>query len=274
MAEPLTETPLRAVPSEREKQSRLARLIRKQFSFVWRLLRRIGITESEADLAAQEVFVAAAQRIGDVRPGSERSFLFSTTLHVAARIRKNRAEQVLLSDSAVALEDLDEQQQAREVLGALLEQMPLELRVVFVLHEVEQLENAEIAEIVGVPPGMVETRLTDARDDFATHLESDSDYSLALIAAAREEQPPAEAIARALQAAGLAPAVVAADTEAAALSSPGARSARPAATARSPFTLAAKWLVFGWIAGLVVGSLVYAFSEATSRADRHGADAR
>jgi RNA polymerase sigma-70 factor (ECF subfamily) len=272
VAEPLLESPARRVEGEHEV--RLARLIRKQFGFVWRLLRRIGLTESEADGAAQEVFAAASHRIGDIRPGNERSFLFSTALHVAARTRKNREEQATPSDNALALEDLDEQQQAREVLGALLEQMPLELRVVFVLHEIEQLELAEIAEVAGIPASMVSTRLSDAQEDFATHLESESDYSLALIAAAREEQAPADAISRALKAARLSSATIAADAEAAAVSSAGAQPLRVAAAARSPFTLAAKWLVLGWLAGLLVGSVLYALSDLTVGPAQRGAAVR
>ncbi len=270
MAEPLTETPPRAL--EGDHAARLARLIRKQFAFVWRLLRRIGITESEADAAAQEVFAAVGQRIGDIRPGSERSFLVSTTLHVAGRTRRNREEQAApLSDNALALEDLDPQQQAREVLGALLEQMPLELRLVFVLREIEQLEDAEIADVVGIPASTVVTRLSEAREDFATHLETDSDYSLALIAAAREEQAPLDAMARALAAAGVSRTVAEADL--AAPSAPGVRPSRAVPAARSPFTLAAKWLVLGWLVGLVAGSLVYALRD-TGGPSRHGAAAR
>lgn len=263
MIEPLTETPVRTVDGEHG--ARLARLIRKQFGFVWRLLRRIGITENEADAAAQEVFAAAGQRIGDIRVGSERAFLFSTALHVAARTRKGRKEQTELNDNALALEDLDEAQQAREVLGALLEQMPLELRVVFALRELEQLELAEIAEVVGIPASLVSTRLSEAQDDFATHLESESDYSLALIAAAREEQAPPDAISRALKAARLGPEVLAADAEAAALSSGVPQSSPAARRARSPFALAAKWLLLGWLAGLVVGSALYALSGGPTR---------
>ena len=271
VAEPLTETTARAVGDEREHEARLARLIRMQFGFVWRLLRRIGITESEADGAVQEVFAAASQRLGDIRLGSERSFLFSTTLHVAARTRRNREEQGALSDNALALEALDERQQAREVLGALLEQMPLELRVVFALREIEQLESSEVAAVVGIPASLVSARLAEAQEEFATHLESESDYSLALIAAAREEQAPADAVSRALKAAGLSPRVSASD--AADLDSPVARS-RPASNPRSPFTLAAKWLVLGWVAGLVAGSLLYALSNPESGPARHGAAAR
>ena len=259
VSQPLIETGAGAVDGERA--ARLARLIRAQFGFVWRLLRRIGVTEAEAPAAVRDVFAAAAQRIGDIRSDSERSFLFGTTLHVAARVRRERTDQEAISDGAPALEDLDEQAQAREILGALLEQMPLELRVVYVLHEIEQLTTAEIAKVVGIPIGTVDTRLVEAQEDFATHLESDSDLSLSLIAAAREEQPPADALSRALEAVGVATVTAAPDPPAGAVSSPSVSSVRPGSPQRSLFTLAAKWIAVGWIVGLVLGSAVYALSE-------------
>jgi len=241
-------------------------VIRAQFGFVWRLLRRIGLTESETDSAVREVFAAAAQRIGDIRSGSERAFLFSTVLHVAARVRRNRGEQKAISDRAPALEDLDEAGQAREILGALLEQMPLELRVVFVLHEIEQLPSTEIADIIGIPLGTVTTRLEDAQEDFATHLESESEMSLSLIAAAREERAADGALLRALEAARVK--VTAEDRRAgspdsSALRANSDRVARPS-RGRSPFMLAASWLALGWILGLVLASAVWALRDAAT----------
>ena len=268
MAAPLTETG--ALAERGELAARLARLIREQFGFVWRLLRCIGVTELEADSAVQEVFAAAAQRIGDIRSGSERSFLLSTTLHVAARARRNRGEQAALSEGAPALEDLDEQRQAREILGALLEQMPLELRVVFVLSEVERLPNAKIAEIVGIPGAMVSSRLSEAQEDFATHLETESELSQSLIAAAREEQPPPGALVRALRAAGIRADIVS-DSEASALSSPGSGRLNAAAAQRSPFALSAKWLALGWVVGLAAALTVYALTDTRAVAAPHSA---
>ena len=261
-----TETGSGAVDGEHT--ARLARLIREQFGFVWRLVRRIGLTEVEADSAVQEIFRAAVQRISDVRPGSERSFLVSTTLHFVTRARKSRAPHTELSEAAPALEDLDEQRQARVILGALLEQMPLELRLVFVLYEIEQLTSAEIAVVVGIPPETAASRLAEAQADFATHLESESDLSLSLIAAAREEQAPSDALSRALAAAGVAPASVGARSEAGAISSPGTPSGRAKhrSAAHSPVALAAKWVVLGWAAGLLVLSLLYAVSQAAAPA--------
>jgi len=264
VASPLTETGENAVDGA--PLARLGRLIRKQFGFVWRLVRRLGLTETEVDSAVREVFDAAAQRIGDIRPGNERAFLFSTALHVVARVRRNRDEQAAISDRAPALEDLDEAGQAREILGALLEQMPLELRVVFVLREIEQFASIEIAEIIGIPLATVTTRLAEAHEDFATHLENGSELSISLITAARDEQAPAAALVRALTAAGVTVTAADRDTEASVSSAPGADSARGAVARgpRSPMALGAIWLVLGWVVGLIVVSAVWALSDAAT----------
>lgn len=230
---------------------------------MWRVGRRLGLTESEADLAASEVFAAAGERIGDIRPSSARGFLFSKSLHVTARIRRERGEQsAAISDRAPALEDLDESAQAREILSALLEQMPLELRVVFVLHEIEELAQAEIADIVGIPLAMVSSRLIEARDDFATHLETESELSQSLRIAAREEAPPAEALLHVLRAAG----VEAVKAEPAT----AAPSAAATKLARSPLLLATTWLLYGLIAGFVLATALYAVGDAVASSSKIG----
>ena len=177
MAEPLTELEAERMVSA-EPVSRLERLVQEQFGFVWRLLRRIGVPESDADDAAQQVFIAASQRIGDIRTGSERAFLFSTALHIGSRARRSRVrkredlgteldEHV---DPAPPLEELVDRRRARELLDTLLAEMPLELEVVFVLYEIEQLTTTEIADVVGVPTGTVASRLRRAREDFAARV--------------------------------------------------------------------------------------------------------
>ncbi|MEO7034795.1 MAG: RNA polymerase sigma factor [Polyangiaceae bacterium] len=264
MAQPLVEPEARAVFGEHA--TRLARLIRAQFGFVWRVLRRIGVTDTEADSAAQQVFSAVAGRIGDIRKDSERAFLFSTSLHVAARVQRERTELAAISDGAPTLEDLDEAQQAREILGVLLQQMPLELRVVFILHEIERLAGSEIAETIGIPLVTVTSRLSEALDDFATHLEAGSDLAESLMSAAREEQPPDGALLRTLFAFG--PSVGASldmpEADTGASSAPGVASARLAAptAANSAFASAAKWLGVGLVVGLVATSAVYALTDA------------
>jgi RNA polymerase sigma-70 factor (ECF subfamily) len=173
LAEPHAESALPA-----EQQARLARLVTEQFSFVWRLLRRIGVPASDADDATQQVFIAVSRRIRDIREDAERAFLFSTALHVGARARRSRGRKredfgVELEqhvDPTPSQEELLDRQRAREMLDALLGEMPLELRVVFVLYEIEQLTSVEIAEIAEVPVGTVASRLRRAREDFQARI--------------------------------------------------------------------------------------------------------
>jgi RNA polymerase sigma-70 factor, ECF subfamily len=268
VAQPLLETEELRPRLEGEHAARVALLIRAQFGFVWRLLRRIGVGEAEADAALQQVFVAAAQRIGDIRSGNERSFLFRTALHVSARMQREPSAEAPPSEAAPALEDLDDQQQAREILAVLLLQMPLELRVVFVLHEIERLPSLEIAAIVGIPEATVASRLEEALDDFATHLETGSELSESLMIAGREEQPPPNALSHTLAAVGLSAVhVETSNSESAALSSPGASSQRagPRAAPDAFFGLAVKWLGIGLAVGLTLTVAAYALSDVLSR---------
>jgi RNA polymerase sigma-70 factor (ECF subfamily) len=55
-------------------------------------------------------------------------------------------------------------------LEAILDTMPLEYRVVFVMFEIEGLTSEQIAESVGVPLGTVYSRLYRARKRFARAL--------------------------------------------------------------------------------------------------------
>ena len=157
------------------RRNEVSELVRREFRFVWRLLRRLGLPEGDADDAAQQVFLIAAQRFSDLMPGRERSFLYTTAFHVASKARRTverRREDLGVEveaehDATPSAEDLVDRRRARELLDSLLDALPLELRVVLVLHEIDELSTAEIAEVVGVPPGTAASRLRRARELFA-----------------------------------------------------------------------------------------------------------
>ena len=173
MARPLTGMG-EADPPRESLELRLSCMVTGQFAFVWRLLRRMGVPASDADDAAQQVFLVAAQRIRDIAVGSERSFLCSTALHVGSRFRRSHARKRedlggdldAHVDQAPSQEEQLDRQRARSALDQILAEMPLELRAVFVLYEIEQLTSVEIAELISVPVGTVASRLRRARDDF------------------------------------------------------------------------------------------------------------
>jgi len=166
-------------PSERpSSDDRLRELVDAYFEFIWRSLRRLGVPLSDTDDATQEVFMVASRRLGDITPGSERSFLFGTALRVASTQRRSaerRREQPDGTledwvDSKPGPDALTEQRRARRMLDEILDGLELDVRTVFVLFELEELTAPEISELLGIPLGTVASRLRRARDDFRSEL--------------------------------------------------------------------------------------------------------
>jgi RNA polymerase sigma-70 factor, ECF subfamily len=67
---------------------------------------------------------------------------------------------------AMQPEQLLDQKRARELLDDVLETMTPDLRMVFVLYELEELSMIEIASALEIPQGTVASRLRRARADF------------------------------------------------------------------------------------------------------------
>lgn len=149
--------------------------------FVWRLLRRFGLSPPDADDATQQVFLVAARRMPELEPGKERSFLYGTAVRIAANLRRSQrrrreepeAEPVPSSASMAAPDELLERRRAHAFLDELLARLPEELRRVLVLAEIEQLTLATIAELEGIPPGTAASRLRRARAAFRELVESE-----------------------------------------------------------------------------------------------------
>jgi len=146
------------------------------FDFVWRSLRRLGLSAEDADDGAQEVFVVASRKLSSIAPQSEKRFLFATALRVAStrrrglrRRREELVEEELLSErerSEPGPERLAELARARRDLNEILAAMKLEQRAVFVLYELEELTVPEIASLLDLPVGTVSSRLRVAREEF------------------------------------------------------------------------------------------------------------
>jgi RNA polymerase sigma-70 factor (ECF subfamily) len=156
-----------------------AALVRSELEWVWRLLRRIGLSPADADDAAQQVFLVAARRGSEVSGGRIRPFLYGTALRVAANARRTlRRRREVANESAVdaaqhdiELDEVLAQRRARALLDELLGELPAELRRVLVLAEIEQLTAKQIGELEGVPQGTAASRLRRARAAFFALLE-------------------------------------------------------------------------------------------------------
>ncbi len=152
---------------------RFERLVRTHYTFVWRTSRRLGVRPADLDDAIQEVFLVAARNLDSIL--HERAYLFRVCVFVASQSRRTARRRREIHDDEHLESALDrtanpeervQANEARQTLQAVLDAMPEELRVVFVLHELERFTMSEIADTMSLPAGTVASRLRRAREVF------------------------------------------------------------------------------------------------------------
>ncbi|XXT22978.1 sigma-70 family RNA polymerase sigma factor [Sorangium sp. So ce429] len=141
----------------------MAAITDEHFSFIARYLARLGVRAQDIEDVAQEVLAGAYRALPRFDPsrGSVRSWLMGIATHQASnhfRRAHRRRERLRPLDDLAALPDAtpDSEQRAiardrRSVLDKLLEEMPMERRCVFIAHEIEEIDMAEIAEQLSIP---------------------------------------------------------------------------------------------------------------------------
>ncbi len=150
--------------------------------FVWRTLHRMGVRAPHVEDVYQEVFIVVHRRLGSFAGKSAlTTWLYEICFRVAAGYRKKahfRREELvpdwslmdaLSSDLPSPERQLATARQA-ELLERILDTLPLEYRVVFVMFEVEGLSCEQISAGLGTPLGTVHSRLSRARKRFARAL--------------------------------------------------------------------------------------------------------
>jgi RNA polymerase sigma-70 factor, ECF subfamily len=154
--------------------ARLTRVAQEHLDFVWRCLRRFGVPAADADDAAQQVFLVAADKLSDVPVERERAFLFATAARIAANARRSIRRRQSAYDNLsqapeeprVSQDELSDQLRARALLDQVMADMPEDLREVFVLFEIEEISIQDIATTLEIPIGTVGSRLRRARQAF------------------------------------------------------------------------------------------------------------
>jgi RNA polymerase sigma-70 factor (ECF subfamily) len=158
---------------------RLRELIEGYHAFVWRLLRRMGLADADAEDATQQVFIVASRKLDTIEPGRERAFLVSAAWKELAHARRGHARRREVLTSAAIDGELDrspaadrvlDEHRARALLDEVLLELSPELRAVFVLFELEELGTKEIAAMLEIPVGTIASRLRRARAEFNERL--------------------------------------------------------------------------------------------------------
>ncbi|MDX1933532.1 MAG: sigma-70 family RNA polymerase sigma factor [Capsulimonadales bacterium] len=147
-----------------------ALLYRRHGPRVFRLLRRLtGGNNAESEDLVQETFLAAYQHLADWRgEGAFPTWLCGIAYRRWCASRRDAPQNVPLDeDLPVAAPDADPFAllSARELESALetvLASLPEHYRVVYLLTRVEEMKYREVAELLEIPLGTVQSRLDKA----------------------------------------------------------------------------------------------------------------
>ena len=111
----------------------------------------------------------AADRLDDIRPESERSFLIATAVRVAHTLGRKTVRWELDEDMDQRLSanrDAGDTRADMQLCNVVLSKVAPDLVEVFVLYELEGLTSPEIAALLEIPLGSVASRLRRAREQF------------------------------------------------------------------------------------------------------------
>ncbi len=143
-------------PLERQAERATARaltfraLYDAHLDFVWRNLRRLGVSEADAEDRTQEVFVVAHRRFVEFedRGHGPRAWLFQIVLRVASDARRHKRRHPEDPDGGAAMgrasveapqQDAVLRREQLSRLDAALDTIDVGRRAVLVLHEIEEM---------------------------------------------------------------------------------------------------------------------------------------
>lgn len=153
----------------------LQEIYRAHAGFVWRVIRRSGLSEADSRDACQEVFLTVHRALPTFEGRSAMTtWLYAICRSVVRDWRKRAYRRYERVDSELAedpgrestLPPAEGEAQRLQILSTILGQISDAQREVFELAELEGLSGPEIAEMLNLPIGTVYSRLRLARDAF------------------------------------------------------------------------------------------------------------
>ena len=141
----------------------------RELDYVFRTLRRLGISPSELDDLAQELFLALRQAWPDydqTRP--LRPYIFGIVFRIASTHQRKRRREVVLGlvepdELSPGPDEALQAKQTRAVVLAALEKIPLPRRAVLVMYDLDDVPMDQVAAALGIPLFTAYSRLRKAR---------------------------------------------------------------------------------------------------------------
>jgi RNA polymerase sigma-70 factor (ECF subfamily) len=162
-----------------QRPSAAVELWQQYGNLVYRIAERAMGSPHEAEDLTQDVFLCLFKKIGGLRdPGALRSFVVSVTIRtVKWKLRRRRLRQwISVTDSGI-LPDLPvrgvDVDHALQRFYGLLDQLPVEDRMVFVLRRVDGMQLDEVAQAMGHSLATVKRRLRRADGELSRLMEAE-----------------------------------------------------------------------------------------------------
>lgn len=143
-------------------------------AWVWQALRRHGVQESAVDDATQDVFVVIHRQLPKFESRSRiETWIYGIVIRVARDHRRRHArkghgdplDESIASTAPSPLESAA-RAEAAALFVLLLETLDENKRDVFVMSELEGMSVPEMAEVLGVNPNTLYSRVRAARAEF------------------------------------------------------------------------------------------------------------
>lgn len=159
-------------------------MVEAHFDLLWRSARRLGLDAGRAEDVAQKAFVIASEKIDSIELGKERAFLLGVVSKLSSDARKSAFYRSSVFSPEMMERAMDTrsrpesrlaEKELRGLLDAAIGSLDEDLRTVFVLSQIEDLSQPEIADALSIPMGTVASRLRRAKEELREQLRTWTD---------------------------------------------------------------------------------------------------
>ncbi len=144
----------------------------REFDYLIRTLRRLGVPRDDVEDLAHEVFLVLYRTWEKYDPERPlRAYLFGIAFRVAANHGRKRRREVVVpvmdvNDLAPGPDRALEASQARTLVLRALERVPVQRRAVLIMHDIDELPMKDIAASLSIYRFTGYSRLRKARQEF------------------------------------------------------------------------------------------------------------
>jgi RNA polymerase sigma-70 factor (ECF subfamily) len=153
-------------------------IFEREFDYLCCTLRRLRVPDSDVEDLAHEVFLIMFRRWEAYdRSCPLRPWLFGIAFRVVASHRRRARRETLhasleMEDPSPGPDHAVAAQQARSIVLAALEHVPLPRRAVFVMHYLDGVAMRDVASALSIPRFTAYSRLRKARREFEAAVKS------------------------------------------------------------------------------------------------------